>query len=143
MDLHHNFIDLQSFLEKLDQSCAESVMQMEKVKKSQEYQVKFYNCIIKQVLFHQKKSNDLLQMQMFSQQMMGNLINDLLDLAKLENSSFTLDQGYFSLSDIVYQAFQMLLYSSNQLGVELSAEIDDIAHLNLIQSLHGDQRRYL
>ena len=34
--------------------------------------------------------------------MLENLINDLLDLAKLESNSFSLDQSYFSLSDIVY-----------------------------------------
>ena len=37
--------------------------------------------------------------------MLGNLINDLLDLAKLENNSFKFDQDYFSLADTIYEAF--------------------------------------
>ena len=43
------------------------------------------------------KSKELLGKQLFSQQMMENLINDLLDLAKVANSSFTLQPEFFSL----------------------------------------------
>lgn len=75
---------------------------MEKV---QVQQVKFYNSLIRQALFYQKNSSEILQRQKFSQQMMENLINDLLDLAKLENSSFALTKGYFNLSYIIFQAF--------------------------------------
>ena len=45
--------------------------------------------------------------------MVENLINDLLDLAKLENSSFVLDKSYFNLADIINQALQMLIFSAN------------------------------
>ena len=44
---------------------------------------------------------------------MENLINDLLDLAKLEKNCFTLSQEYFSLGKIVYQALEMLHFSSS------------------------------
>ena len=37
--------------------------------------------------------------------MLENLINDLLDLAKLENNSFKFDNDYFSLPNTIYQAF--------------------------------------
>ena len=37
--------------------------------------------------------------------MMENLINDLLDLAKMQNNSFKLTNEYFSLSYTIYEAF--------------------------------------
>jgi len=37
--------------------------------------------------------------------MLYNLINDLLDLAKVENNSFSFSNDYFSLADIVFEAF--------------------------------------
>jgi signal transduction histidine kinase len=37
--------------------------------------------------------------------MMENLINDLLDLAKLENHSFLLSEEYFNLGSTIYEAF--------------------------------------
>ena len=40
--------------------------------------------------------------------MMENLINDLLDLAKIENRAFSLSKNYFNLGDTVYEALQMI-----------------------------------
>ena len=37
--------------------------------------------------------------------MMENLINDLLDLAKMQNNSFKLTNDYFSFSNVIYEAF--------------------------------------
>lgn len=37
----------------------------------------------------------------------------------------------------------MLSFSANQQGIELQAEIENLQHLNLIQWVLGDQRRYL
>ncbi len=37
--------------------------------------------------------------------MVENLINDLLDLAKLENNSFQLTYEYFNLCSIIDEAF--------------------------------------
>ena len=61
---------------------------------------------------------------MFSQQMMENLINDLLDLAKMQNNTFQFNNSYFSLSNVIYEAFQMLIHSANENGIELKSEID-------------------
>lgn len=74
--------------------------------------------------------------------MMENLINDLLDLAKLENNSFTFSKDYFDLGISIYEAFQILISSANQNGIELVASIDTLDNLELIQSIYGDQRRY-
>ena len=42
---------------------------------------------------------------MFSQKMMENLINDLLDLAKIENDSFNISREYFDLGSLIFEAF--------------------------------------
>jgi len=36
--------------------------------------------------------------------MMENLINDLLDLAKIENHAFSLSTNYFNLGETIYEA---------------------------------------
>ena len=75
--------------------------------------------------------------------MVGVLINDLLDLAKLENNSFTLTQEYFNLNDIIKESFQILLQMAKDKNIDLRADIDKKENLDLIQSIYGDQRRYL
>jgi signal transduction histidine kinase len=40
--------------------------------------------------------------------MLLNLINDLLDLAKKETNTFTLNKSFFNLRDIVEQTFKIL-----------------------------------
>ena len=55
--------------------------------------------------------------QVYSQNMLENLINDLLDHAKLENNTFKFDNEYFSLPDTIYEAFQILGLSASELGV--------------------------
>ena len=88
-------------------------------------------------------SESMLQKQLYAETMVENLINDLLDLAKLENHSFTLTQEYFSLSQVVFEAFQMMLFTANESGIMMVAEVDSYTSLDMIHSIHGDQRRYL
>ena len=66
------------------------------------------------------------------------MINDLLDLAKLENNSFSFNKEYFNLGSSIYEAFQILLSTANQQNIELVAQIDKIENLDLIKSIHGD-----
>ena len=54
------------------------------------------------------KAKKLLQGQIFCQRMLENLINDLLDLAKLENNSFNISNDYFNLKDLIFESFEML-----------------------------------
>ena len=65
--------------------------------------------------------------------MLESLINDLLDLAKLESNSFKFDNEYFSLPKTIYEAFQILGFSASERGVELRAKIDMEENLNLIE----------
>jgi signal transduction histidine kinase len=55
------------------------------------------------------EAKKFLDNQIYSQTMMENLINDLLDLAKLENHSFLLSEEYFNLGSTIYEAFQILI----------------------------------
>lgn len=64
--------------------------------------------------------------------MVGVLINDLLDLAKMENNSFTLTQEYFNLNTIIKESFQILLHMANDNNINLKAEIDSKENLDLI-----------
>jgi signal transduction histidine kinase len=40
--------------------------------------------------------------------MLENLINDMMDLAKLENNSFNISNDYFNLKELIFEAFGML-----------------------------------
>jgi signal transduction histidine kinase len=40
--------------------------------------------------------------------MVENLINDLLDMAKLENNSFNISNEYFDLAQTIFEAFQII-----------------------------------
>ena len=56
--------------------------------------------------------------------MMGNLINDLLDLAKLQKTTFELDESYFNLIDVVTETFQIMTYEAESNNIELLLELD-------------------
>lgn len=75
--------------------------------------------------------------------MLENLINDLLDLAKMENNSFKFDDDYFSLPETIYEAFQMLNFSANERKVKLRAIVDQKHNLDLVDSIYGDKRRFV
>jgi signal transduction histidine kinase len=62
--------------------------------------------------------------------MLENLINDLLDLAKLENNSFNISNGYFNLSKLIHEAFKMLSFKATQQKIRLFADIDDVSNLS-------------
>jgi len=70
--------------------------------------------------------------------MAENLINDLLDLAKLENSSFNLSKDYFDLPSTIYETFDMLLPNANEGQIQLAAKIDRKYNLCLLSSILGD-----
>lgn len=45
------------------------------------------------------------QMMISSSELMRNLMMDLLDLAQLDNSTFKLNKKFFSLHDVIQNAF--------------------------------------
>jgi signal transduction histidine kinase len=46
--------------------------------------------------------------------MMENLIDDLLDLAKMQNNQFSQRMEYFNLTDLIYESFSILMESAFQ-----------------------------
>ena len=64
--------------------------------------------------------------------MMENLINDLLDLAKLENDQFTFSRDFFNLGDSILDAFHIIISSANENKISLCADIDSVQNLGLI-----------
>lgn len=88
-----------------------------------------------------QSTKKLLQLQEFSQTMTETLINDLLDLAKLESDHFKLDQAYFNPLATIHNALLMHLDRANQQGLRLSCLLDNRASLSKVLCIFGDQRR--
>ena len=86
---------------------------------------------------------EMLQQQVFAQQMMENLINDLLDLAKMKNNKFELHPSYFNLLATVRNCFQILLPSSQQQRIKFSLDVEHLQDLDFVQCFHGDERRFM
>ena len=74
--------------------------------------------------------------------MMENLINDLLDMAKLENKAFSLQEEYFSLPETIFQTLQICLTSAKKKGITLNACITRQIDLELVHMVMGDKARY-
>lgn len=66
----------------------------------------------------------LVQNSIFSAFMTTNLINDLLDLAKLENNAFTLNIETFNLIEVVSKAFQVVMFQAENQNIRLYLSID-------------------
>lgn len=56
------------------------------------------------------KLDNYLNNAIFASFTLCNLINDLLDSAKLETSTFTLNNEYFNLYEVILQAFQIVRF---------------------------------
>ena len=56
--------------------------------------------------------------------MLENLINDLIDQAKIENNKFSLNQEYFDLTQTIHQTLEILLFQANEREIELEVIID-------------------
>ena len=62
---------------------------------------------------------------MYSHAILENLINDILDLAKLENCQFKLNESIFDLNKTVVRVLDMVSLQASNKGVELRATVDD------------------
>lgn len=63
---------------------------------------------------------------MYSSQMLNNLINDMLDLAKMESQTFTFNYEYFDLTKVVGEAFGMIKFLANKKQILLKSTIKNI-----------------
>ena len=51
---------------------------------------------------------NVFQKQQTSTQMLENLINDLIDLAKIENNKFSLNKEYCDLTETIHSTLELL-----------------------------------
>jgi signal transduction histidine kinase len=52
--------------------------------------------------------------------MLGNLINDLLDLAKFESGTFKFHNAYFDLVEVIEQAFETIRFQAERKEITIS-----------------------
>lgn len=74
--------------------------------------------------------------------MMNNLINDLLDLGKLENNAFQLNKEWFNLIDIIEQAFQIVSFQAENKNIKLLLDMDS-DRAEIFTKVYHDRRRTL
>jgi signal transduction histidine kinase len=73
--------------------------------------------------------------------MLLNLINDLMDLAKLEKMKFSLNMDFFDLTKTIKGAFGTLSYFGKQKSIEPSLMIKEEI-LPYFKNLYGDETRF-
>jgi signal transduction histidine kinase len=61
----------------------------------------------------------------FSSVQIVNLVNDLLDLAKLEAASFVLNNESFNLVEVIAQTFSIVQFQAEQRGIHLQLILDE------------------
>ena len=59
-----------------------------------------------------ESAEGLLKNSLFCSTMILNLVNDLLDLAKMESQSFNLNNNYFNLFETINKAFANINYQA-------------------------------
>ena len=60
----------------------------------------------------------------FQSSMLITLINDLLDLAKLETMNFTFNDEFFDLNELINQAHNTIKYQAAQKNIDVSTEYE-------------------
>ena len=74
--------------------------------------------------------------------MMTNLINDLLDQAKLEKSVFNLNNTYFNIIEVVQEAFQIISFQAEAKQIKLLLELDENQPF-ILKQVYSDRGRLL
>jgi osomolarity two-component system sensor histidine kinase NIK1 len=73
--------------------------------------------------------------------MLLNLINDLLDLAKQERFTFHFNKSYFSLIDAISSTFNTLKFLADQKKVKIKLLVDP-SEMKFFHEIYGDVNRY-
>lgn len=71
------------------------------------------------------KIEDIFNNFEFQSKMLTNLINDLLDLSKIDSLNFNLNEEYFNLNEVISMAFKTVSYSSNKKNIQLIQEFNE------------------
>ena len=88
------------------------------------YHMKIHMKVYNQMIGINSKIDEILRRSTQKSKMITNLINDLLDLAKFENSVFKVDEDVFNLIDVITEAFNMIAYSAEEKNIKLLLEFD-------------------
>ena len=69
------------------------------------------------------------------------LLNDLLNLAQIENNTFKLVPTFFNLAEVVEEAFEILDFSSKQRSISFKLVVEP-EEKTFFQYVYGDTSRY-
>lgn len=72
-----------------------------------------------------------------STDILSNIVNDVLDLSKIESGKLELDNDYFSLNQVFEQLFDVIMFKANEKRVTVHFDYD----LELPALLYGDMQR--
>jgi signal transduction histidine kinase len=75
--------------------------------------------------------------------LMRNLMMDLLDLAQMEKNTFKLNQAYFSMFEVIEQAFKIVEHYADVKRVTLKPPQVSTAESNIYKHVYGDKNRFL
>jgi signal transduction histidine kinase len=89
------------------------------------------------------KRVESVKMMIFSSEIMRNLMMDLLDLAQMENNTFKLNKGYFSMTETVKKAFGVVGHVAEKKNVTLVFEPIDPSEEAYYEGVYGDENRFM
>ena len=73
--------------------------------------------------------------------MLLNLINDMMDLAKIENMKFDLNNQFFDLTKTLERSFESMAYLAQEKQINIFQKIDEKL-LPFLENIMGDEGRY-
>ena len=82
----------------------------------------------------EKKVDDCLGKIEISSRHLLSLVNDVLDMSKLENGSMEMEHKPFNLDKICDDATEMVAFQAEQAGLRVYVEHDDVRDVNLLGS---------
>ncbi len=94
------------------------------------------NYLLKKTELNPRQKDYVYKIDMSSQILMG-IINDILDLSKIESGKIELENTVFSLNDIIVNLSNMIGFKAQEKGLELVMSIDD----TIPAELKGDPLR--
>ena len=75
---------------------------------------------------------------LFSSKVITNLVNDLLDAAKIENLAFSLNNNYFNLIETIQEAFSIIQFHADNKDISLLLEFDESKPF-IFRKVYGDK----
>jgi len=69
---------------------------------------------------------------------MQNLIEDALDMSRIENGKFEINSGIFDIREAVQETISIMQFQTDQKGISLDLQFDS----NVSQYVKADKKRY-